>query len=513
MTAIIRHGDARHLPLPDDSVDAIVCDPPYSLPGGFMGRDWDRHDSPQAFGAWCLTWAAEALRVLKPGGHLLAFGGTKTWHRLTCAVEDAGFEIRESIAWINSQGYPKSLDVAKAIDRAGGASPVEQARILRTARERVGLSREQVAAAVGCTPSSVRDWEDGRARTTAGPVEHVIPSPQYRATLAAILGYSADERAVVGVATDRRSDRSVIGLGHSGKVYGEPATVEARRWDGWQTALRPAFEPIVVGRKPLAGTVAANVLMYGTGAINVDGCRTGTGGQLRHSAPRGLGYKGEIDRHGASGTDRLQSDKGRWPANVVITHAATPEGVDLCADGCVPGCPVDELDRQTVHLGTGGALSSREPSTQFSGPVYGNSGHRGCWTPYGDSGGASRFYPVFRYESKAPDSERPAVDGVEHETVKPLALMRWLVRLVTQPGGRVVDLFAGSGTTLEAAVLEAFDVIGIEREATYLPLIRTRVERAHRRLQPGVAALAGIKPRPEFDGQGDLLAMLTEVDA
>src|SRR5690606_18924336 len=260
------HGDSIESmrAMPEASIDAIVTDPPYGL--GFMGKAWD--DLPPGE-----EWARECLRVLKPGGHLLAFGGSRTWHRLAVAVEDAGFEIRDSIAWLYGSGFPKSLDVSKAIDKAGGASPEVQSRVLREARERSGLSREEVARRVGCTASSVRDWEEGRARATGRPVEFITPSPAYRDALANLLGYTADERRIVGARSDRREDGTVIGLGHSGVEYGGPSTPEAERWQGWGTALKPAFEPIVVGRKPLDGTVAANVLAHGTGALNIDACR------------------------------------------------------------------------------------------------------------------------------------------------------------------------------------------------------------------------------------------------
>src|SRR5690606_6697125 len=200
------------------SVDAVVTDPPYALE--FMGSTWDGWSTPAAFQEWCGLWAAECLRVLKPGGHLLAFGGSRTWHRLAVAVEDAGFEIRDSIAWLYGSGFPKSLDVSKAIDKAGGASPEVQSRTLRTARVRAGMSRESVAEAVGCTPSSVRDWEEGRARAKGRPVEFITPSPAYRDALASLLGYTADERRIVGARSDRREDGTVIGLGHSGVEYG-----------------------------------------------------------------------------------------------------------------------------------------------------------------------------------------------------------------------------------------------------------------------------------------------------
>lgn len=435
------HGDCRDVlaELPDASVDAVVTDPPYGLE--FMGREWDRPwavsatnsvgyagrddlqlpahrdsrnancrscggrqrgakrctcEQPQwdrdpaedmrAFQYWCQAWAVECLRVLKPGGHLLAFGGTRTYHRLTCAIEDAGFEIRDEIAWLYGSGFPKSLDVSKAIDKAAGAE-----------REVVG-------------PKAFADGTSAR-RT---------------------------QRLGTGVFNDPASRESNL-------TITAPATDDAKRWQGWGTALKPAHEPIVVARKPLAGTVAANVLAHGTGAINVDACRN------EHDEPAGRPSSGmHGKRAGIMGetVERFRettaaSTAGRWPTNVVLSHAATPDGADACADDCVPGCPVAELDAQS-----------------------------------GVFGGASRFFPVFRYQAKAPTRERPKADGVAHPTVKPLALMRWLVRLVTRPGGVVLDLFAGSGTTAEAAIAEGFRCILAEQYQPYIPLIQQRLTSA-----------------------------------
>lgn len=444
------HGDCLDVlrELPDESVHAVVTDPPYGLE--FMGRDWDGADgfrrslnaadagrenvfgrasrtSPEyragsVFEEWCEAWARECLRILKPGGHLLAFGGSRTWHRLAVGIEDAGFEMRDSIAWLYGSGFPKSLDVAKAIDKAGGESPEAQARVLKAARERAGHTRKWVATKINCTEASVRDWEEGRARAKGGPVEYIMASPAYRAAIADLLGYSADERAIVGVADDRRGDGSVIGLGHSGKEYGGATTDAAKHWEGWGTALKPAFEPIVVARKPLAGTVAANVLAHGTGALNINKARTG---------------------------------RGSWPTNVALDASQAAA-----------------VDEQTM------VTQSRigRPRGAAAGDGWGMTK---TGTEYDDEGGASRFFPTFRYEAKAPTSERPVVNGVAHPTVKPLELMQWLVRLVTPKGGTVLEPFAGSGTTVEACLREGFDVIAIEREADYLPLIEKRIRKDH----------------------------------
>lgn len=383
------HGDCLDVlaTLPDASVDSVVTDPPYEL--GFMGKGWDATGI-----AYNVTVWRECLRVLKPGGHLLAFGGTRTWHRLAVAIEDAGFELRDSIAWLYGSGFPKSLDVSKAIDKAAGAERTEV----------IGPRR----------------WA-GRM-PNGGALCQMNDDAWVAKTDAEIGGETA------------------------------PATPDAERWQGWGTALKPAFEPIVVARKPLAGTVAANVLAWGTGALNIDACRVeGEAQPFGNGTKRTAGIMGDSEPRGPWSATAA----GRWPANVVLDERAAAE-----------------LDRQS------GESSSRvgKPRGAASGEGWGMTA---TGAEYADTGGASRFFPTFRYEAKAPTSERPRVGGIAHPTVKPLDLMRWLVRLVTPPGGVVLDPFAGSGTTLEAAIVEGFRCIGIEREADYLPLIDQRVARAH----------------------------------
>lgn len=349
----VTHGDCINVmrTLPDNSVDSIVTDPPYGL--GFMGAKWDALPPGE-------DWARECLRVLKPGGHLLAFGGTRTWHRLAVAVEDAGFEIRDSIAWMYGSGFPKSLDVSKAIDKAAGA-------------------------------------------ITA------------------------------------------------------PATPAAQQWQGWGTALKPAHEPVVVARKPFKTTVAVNVQEWGTGAINVDGCRVGTETVESGRSGRGVHQTGSMAGSLGASTEGGHS-AGRWPANVVLD-----EGMAAMLDG---------------QSGNRRGFASQRDLTigEDDGVIYGRG--LGVVAPgvrqgYNDNGGASRFF----YVAKAPKKERPVVDGVAHATVKPLTLMRWLVRLVTPEGGTVLEPFAGSGATVEACILEGFHCIAIEREAEYLPLIQARIDR------------------------------------
>lgn len=367
--------------MPDNSVDAIVTDPPYGL--SFMGKRWD-YDVPSVE-----LWA-ECLRVLKPGGHLLAFAGTRTQHRMAVRIEDAGFEIRDMIAWVYGSGFPKSLDVSKAIDKAAGAE------------------REVVS-----------QWRTGFSGTLGG-----------KAALGGLNG-AADIRTLT-----------------------IPATEAARQWQGWGTALKPALEPITLARKPLAErTVAANVLMWGTGGVNVDGCRVGaeTGRPLVVSDRRdGNG----VYRDGLQGSRSVPggTDVGRFPANLI--H-----------DGS------DEVVRLFPVTTSGKPSGTRRASHTFGrGPEQGT-----LLTGFGDTGSAARFF----YCAKASRSEREAGlegDRCTHPTVKPIALMRYLCRLVTPPSGIVLDPFTGSGTTGCAATLEGFGFIGIEREAEYAEIARRRME-------------------------------------
>lgn len=436
MRPIVVQGDARGLPLPSGSVHAVVCDPPYEL--GFMGKGWD--SSGVAFDP--ATWR-EALRVLRPGGYLLAFGGTRTYHRLTVAIEDAGFEIRDSIGcllWTYGQGFPKSLDVSKAIDKAAGAK-----------REVVGPGRHRVSG---------------------------------------VFAYSGEGRPQ-DAAAYASADMPTI-----------PATDAAVRWQGWGTALKPAWEPIVVARKPFAGSVASNVLTHGTGAMNLAATRVGTDGGTAGASwgeQPGVAFSVGLNGEWGQAVDGL----GRWPTNLVLVHH--PD----CADVCVPGCHVAEMDRQS---GTGLAnRPSRNPTARNprSGIGWGFTGRQ--IQDYADTGGASRFFPQFRYEAKADSNERPSLstddgDTLRHTTVKPVDLMRWLIRLVTPPGGTVLDSFAGSGSTLQAAQVEGVRSIGVELDPGHIGLIRERLTWPVRVDRDG--EFERIRPQKVPDNQPSLLDLL-----
>jgi DNA modification methylase len=388
--------------VPENSIDAVVTDPPYHLTSivkrfgkanpekevyaatsksaymsrGFMGKQWDGGDIAFQPELW-----AEVLRVLKPGGHMVCLGGTRTYHRMVCAIEDAGFEIRDQLAWVYGSGFPKSHDVSKGIDRAAG---VER-------------------KVIGHSPF------DARKPNGSAGINSVGLSPE-----------------------------------SGGGFITAPATDAARQWQGWGTALKPAWEPICLARKPLSeATVAANVLRWGTGALNIDGCRI----------EAALGDKGEWPI-----TNRRHDDvaytlapvltdqaKGRWPAN-------------LCHDGS-PEVMVGFPDSDS---------SPRIPSPNHHTGLV-TSFNRGSETsPYSDSGSAARFF----YSAKADANDRL---NSKHPTVKPVDLMQWLVRLVCPKGATVLDPFAGTGTTGAASFIEGRRCVLIEREAGYLADIEKRM--------------------------------------
>lgn len=438
--------------LPDASVDAVICDPPYEL--GFMGRAWDASGIAYNVEVWRQCW-----RVLKPGGHLAAFGGTRTYHRMAVAIEDAGFEIRDSLHWLYGSGMPKGQNIGKAIDkhRDDRAQVLQVTAFLAAARNAAGLSHRQIDDAFDFN-GMASHW------TTLAGKAAIVPTPEQWDRLRDLLDFDDSEiRQLVAELNGRKGEigeawsaREVIGQGH--RVRGEsdvqlapvstgaydltaPATDAARQWHGWNTQLRPAHEPIILARKSTGfDTTVANVLRHGTGALNVEACRT---------------------------------EAGRWPTNVLLGHS--PECIE---DGrCQPGCPVVEMDRQS------GVGRTNKPGSRSAGGQHGTyspiGAQAGSDMPYyGDTGGASRFFPVFRYEAKAPKSERPRLaDGTAHVTVKPLALMRWLVRLITPPGGLVLDPFAGSGTTLEAAAIEGFRAVGVEQHQPYADLCVARLSK------------------------------------
>jgi hypothetical protein len=454
VTLQLHHGDCLEVlrTMPDASVDAVVTDPPYGL--AFMGKRWD-YDVPSVE-----IWA-ECLRVLKPGGHLLAFAGTRTQHRMAVRIEDAGFEIRDMIAWVYGSGFPKSLDVSKAIDKAAGRigeSVVAIKREIRRRYESQGMTLAAFNLACGFEAS-------GYLRESSTWASVLPPADKWQAMKAALgcgddldLLFAEAEREVLGQDTKARSTsgRSALPTIGGSTVYESwditaPATPEARQWAGWGTALKPALEPVTMARKPFPGTVAANVLEHGTGAINVDGCRI-------DAEPRS--FSGTPNRHGgqlAGGGEKGEmcpdwtETRGRWPANLIT------DGSD----------EVVGLFPQTTSTGGSGPASRG-----YSSDGRTVSGSCAATGGFGDTDSAARFF----YTAKASRDDRS--DGNTHPTVKPTDLMRYLCRLVTPPGGIVLDPFMGSGSTGKAAMLEGFGFIGIEREAAYRAIAERRIRQA-----------------------------------
>ena len=422
----VLHGDCRSELelLPDNSVDSIVTDPPYEL--GFMGKSWDASGIAYDQRVW-----VQCLRVLKPGGHMLAFSGSRTYHRMACAIEDAGFQIRDQIMWVYGSGFPKSLNIGKAIDKAAGVKG-----------EIIGYSRG--------------------------------------------VGVSVEDNNFGGI------NRGAVGIKQTGIDVPiiAPATAEAKEWQGWGTALKPAHEPIVMARKPLEGTVANNVLTHGVGGINIDGSRVAHQSEEdRASAtPQGkvtsnkmAGSAPDVNNAGRVDVDRPDTTLGRFPANFI--HDGSDEVLEL------------------FPRAKGGAYPAKRGqavNTSFAGGQETEGGFRAM----GDDGSAARFFYCAKASKKdrnegldefqpKREADRIIDDGVggdnprnrsntpkanHHPTVKPTDLMRYLCRLVTPPNGTVLDPFTGSGSTGKAAVLEGFNFIGIEQSAEYVEIAKARIK-------------------------------------
>jgi DNA modification methylase len=378
-----------------DFVDSIVTDPPYGL--SFMNKNWD-HSVPG------VQFWVEALRVVKPGAYLLAFGGTRTSHRLACAIEDAGWEIRDTVMWVYGSGFPKSLNIGKAVDKAAGV----EREVLRVRTDGRGASPQKL-------------HNHGKGDT---------------------------------------------GIGHadgSRQRYNEtaPATEAARQWEGFGTALKPSWEPIILARKPIEGTIANNVLKWGCGGLNIDRCRIGTeihiisGGGGKGT---GWGKKHEIN----------EERQGRFPANFI--HDGSDEVVGLFP----------------ITTGNGNRrVTKRERSKGWCNSSPGEGVY--AIDNYGDSGSSARFFKSCSYNTEdfedckrffycAKASKKDRDEGNNHPTVKPTPLMQYLCRLVTPPHGTILDPFMGSGSTGKAALKEGFSFIGIELEEEYCKIAKARLE-------------------------------------
>lgn len=440
---VLYHGDCREImaALPGGGFDAIVTDPPYGLE--FMGKEWDKlgaaneaaTDSPGwraghggrgkpsstngvPFGGagqrvrygtsaasmqqWHFEWATTAIRVAKPGAHLLAFGGTRTYHRLACAIEDAGFELRDCIMYMFGTGFPKSMDVSKQIDK--------QARAKRKV--------------VGDHPHAAKN--------------------------------------------KHRSKKSTYGEPNQNVMLTAPATPSASQWQGFGTALKPAYEPVLLARVPLSEkTVSANVLKHGTGAINIDACRVPLNGQKAGGSGKPpLQFNGDNHRpfHDNAEPREFDTSTGRWPANVIHDGSG-----DVLAEFAKCG-ESGEHPRTLKRNGKGshiGFCFDKESVYQIA----------------GDSGTPARFF----YTAKS--SRRDRGEGNNHPTVKPLSLMRYLCRLTCRPGGTILDPFAGSGTTGIAAMQEGMKVVLIEQSEEYCEIIVRRLKE-HAAKQPRLEATA-----------------------
>ena len=366
--------------LPDNSVDAIVTDPPYEL--NFMGKTWDSSGIAYNKEVW-----KQVLRVLKPGGHLLSFGGTRTYHRMACAIEDSGFEIRDMMQWLYGSGFPKGLDISKAIDKKLGVT-----------REVIGKSNSK----------GIRSGQN-----------HIVGD-----------NYKCDGYNITA-----------------------PASIPAKQWSGWGTALKPANEPMVLARKPLSEkTVADNVMRWGTGGINIDDSRIETTDNLNGGAySQGKVSDGEWGTmHNFTGNKYVQP-QGRFPANVLFDESAAAI-----------------LDEQS---GISVSKKSMRGVGLTGSDVYG-SGDLSFDTMRGhnDSGGASRFF----YCAKASKKERG--EGNIHPTVKPISLMEYLVKLITKKGQTVLDPFMGSGTTALACIKSGRNYIGFEQNSDYVEIANKRID-------------------------------------
>lgn len=433
----IIHGDCFEVlkTIPDGSIDLILTDPPYGL--SFMGKNWD-HGVPG------VQFWIEALRVAKPGAHLFAFGGTRTFHRLAVAIEDAGWEIRDTIMWVYGSGFPKSHDVSKAIDKI---AVVECPACNGTGKNTELESWEEWIKKTQDYGGTRKEWErlqdlsicnvcniTGKVRGANREVVATIKKTP-----------SASSNCNDGWVRPWAEGKTTMDIT-------APATEAAKQWQGWGTALKPAFEPIIVARKPLTGTVAENVLQWGTGAINVDGGRVGTNDGL------GRPYGGENKVYGSYGMERGTKTgdalTGRWPANFI--HDGSKEVVGLFPE---TGKSSRTYKKQ-VRKRSGFKLSGSEDNVQEANAP----------DNYGDSGSAARFF----YCAKASKSERG--EGNTHPTVKPLALMKYLITLGLPPGGTVLDPFCGSGTTALACKELGRNYICIEKELEYYRIACNRLD-------------------------------------
>ncbi len=411
------HGDCRDqlATIPNNSIDAIVTDPPYEL--GFMGKTWDASGIAYNPTVW-----TECLRVLKPGGHLLAFSGSRTYHRMAVAIEDAGFQIRDQIMWVYGSGFPKSMNIAKAIDKASGFD----------------------GAVIGKATSWNRpNSEDGhRTRMNTSPGEYDI----------------------------------------------KELSPEAEMWEGWGTALKPAHEPIVLARKPLVGTVAENVLRFGVGGLNIDGCRVGDDVVATQHTTRPAGDA--LVGRGAKAIGVISQHIGRWPANLI--HDGSDEVLELFPETAGGARPAKANKPTGQHYEGGWGTIAEGERINFPAGSAARFFYCAKASKKDRNEGLDHLTP--QRESDRTSDNLPGGDNPRnrtntprlnhHPTVKPTELMRYLCRLITPPNGVILDPFTGSGSTGKAAILEHFQFIGIEQDPDYITIAQTRIQHAEQETQP-----------------------------
>jgi len=481
----------------DNTFDGMLCDPPYGL--SFMGKEWD-HGVPSAE-----VWR-EVMRVLKPGAFCLVFGGTRTWHRLACALEDAGFEIRDTLMWLYGQGFPKSFDISKGIDKTGGNGHLCEkiARFLKEARKKRGIGITE-ADKMFCGGTTNWSWFEGRPRGQRIPNQETFqkiceawPELKPYAKLVAEV-----EREVVGKKISGGADAWINGMKKNGGYTGQTewditvgATPEAQAWQGYGTALKPAWEPVLLIRKPLDGNNVQNALKHGCGGLNIVGSRIHANWS-KDPSKRGFGYGFNQGQAGSVFNPKgncWQPSQGRWPANLILDEQSAAM-----------------LDAQSGELHPPGNKKDTVPGHYQASSYKCGVGYKRNVGKFKDSGGAARFF----YCAKASAKERNAgLEGFEekiagtnvkgyqgdgihdinprqvkarnnHPTVKPLALCRYLATLLLPParspsengGARKLFVpFAGSGSEMIGAIQAGWDeVTGIEIDPDYCKIAKARI--------------------------------------
>jgi DNA modification methylase len=490
--------------MPDNSVDSIVTDPPYEL--GFMGKSWDASGIAFNVEVW-----REALRVIKPGGHLIAFSGSRTYHRMAVAIEDAGFEIRDQIMWVYGSGFPKSHNVSKGIDKSDAVEIRRQRDLKFTEWMRsTGITGKQINDLTESNMGNhyLTDKEQPAVATAEmfNKLRPFLPEvPEWVEQMVrerTIESENFKKREVVGVQKNAMAGWSMDGTTQfADRDITTPATPAAKQWDGWGTALKPAHEPMVLARKPLIGTVANNVLTHGTGGLNIDGSRVVAEGEnFDNLKSRPIGKLNtrrndetdeEFDVRVNESPEQLAAlaklkELGRWPANFIYDGSDEVVALFPNSNGAGGSTPNVKVTGYGDGIGNGTTIYTPNDRKEF------NSG----------SGSAARFF----YCAKASKRDRnEGLDGFEakrdhdgradggvggdnprnrtnnaklnhHPTVKPTTLMQYLVRLVTPPSGIVLDPFMGSGSTGKACAYEGFDFIGIDQSAEYVAIAQARID-------------------------------------